>query len=216
MNLLIMGPAGSGKGTMSEYIVSEYGIPHISTGDMLRENVKNQTELGKQAKILMDQGKLVSDDVVIGMVKARLQQDDCQKGFLMDGFPRTVKQAEALEEICNELNKPIQKVINLEVNFDALAERITGRRVCNNCKATYHIKNNKPKVEGVCDHCGSALVQRSDDTVEQLKVRLSEHEKNTKPALDMYASKGIVVNIDASVAPNEVWASIKDALGKAS
>lgn len=216
MNLLIMGPAGSGKGTMSEYIVEEYNIPHISTGDMLRENVSKHTTLGEQAKILMDQGKLVSDEVVNSMVKERLQQDDCKNGFLMDGYPRTVNQAIALEKICEELNKPIEKVINLEVNFDALADRITGRRVCSNCKATYHIKNNKPKVDGICDHCGGKLVQRSDDTVEQLKVRLAEHEKNTKPALDLYSKKGIVVNIDASVAPNEVWNSIKDALGKAS
>lgn len=214
MNILIMGPAGSGKGTMSDYIVKEFNIPHISTGDMLRENVKNQTLLGIQAKVLMDQGKLVPDDVVNAMVKERLLQDDCKNGFLMDGFPRTLNQAQALEEICATIGKPIDKVINLEVDFDALATRITGRRVCKNCKATYHITFNKPIVEGICDICGSPLVQRSDDTIEQLKVRLQEHEKNTKPALEFYGAKGLVQDIDASVPMETVWASIKSALGK--
>ena len=214
MNILIMGPAGSGKGTMSDYIVKEFNIPHISTGDMLRENVKNQTLLGIQAKVLMDQGKLVPDDVVNAMVKERLLQDDCKNGFLMDGFPRTLNQAQALEEICATIGKPIDKVINLEVDFDALATRITGRRVCKNCKATYHITFNKPKVEGICDVCGSPLVQRSDDTIEQLKVRLQEHEKNTKPALEFYGAKGLVQDIDASAQMETVWASIKSALGK--
>lgn len=214
MNILIMGPAGSGKGTMSDYIVKEFNIPHISTGDMLRENVKNQTLLGIQAKVLMDQGKLVPDDVVNAMVKERLLQDDCKNGFLMDGFPRTLNQAQALEEICATIGKPIDKVINLEVDFDALATRITGRRVCKNCKATYHITFNKPIVEGICDICGSPLVQRSDDTIEQLKVRLQEHEKNTKPALEFYGAKGLVQDIDASAPMETVWASIKSALGK--
>lgn len=214
MNILIMGPAGSGKGTMSDYIVKEFNIPHISTGDMLRENVKNQTPLGIQAKVLMDQGKLVPDDVVNAMVKERLLQDDCKNGFLMDGFPRTLNQAQALEEICATIGKPIDEVINLEVDFDALATRITGRRVCKNCKATYHITFNKPKVEGICDICGSPLVQRSDDTIEQLKVRLQEHEKNTKPALEFYGAKGLVQDIDASAPMETVWASIKNALGK--
>ena len=214
MNILIMGPAGSGKGTMSDYIVKEFNIPHISTGDMLRENVKNQTLLGIQAKVLMDQGKLVPDDVVNAMVKERLLQDDCKNGFLMDGFPRTLNQAQALEEICATIGKPIDKVINLEVDFDALATRITGRRVCKNCKATYHITFNKPIVEGICDICGSPLVQRSDDTIEQLKVRVQEHEKNTKPALEFYGAKGLVQDIDASAPMETVWASIKSALGK--
>ena len=214
MNILIMGPAGSGKGTMSDYIVKEFNIPHISTGDMLRENVKNQTPLGIQAKVLMDQGKLVPDDVVNAMVKERLLQDDCKNGFLMDGFPRTLNQAQALEEICATIGKPIDKVINLEVDLDALATRITGRRVCKNCKATYHITFNKPIVEGICDICGSPLVQRSDDTIEQLKVRLQEHEKNTKPALEFYGAKGLVQDIDASAQMETVWASIKSALGK--
>ena len=214
MNILIMGPAGSGKGTMSDYIVKEFNIPHISTGDMLRENVKNQTPLGIQAKVLMDQGKLVPDDVVNAMVKERLLQDDCKNGFLMDGFPRTLNQAQALEEICATIGKPIDKVINLEVDFDALATRITGRRVCKNCKATYHITFNKPKVEGICDVCGSPLVQRSDDTIEQLKVRLQEHEKNTKPALEFYGAKGLVQDIDASAPMETVWARINSALVK--
>ena len=198
-----------------EEIAAKYPTPfHLYDEKGIRENVKNQTPLGIQAKVLMDQGKLVPDDVVNAMVKERLLQDDCKNGFLMDGFPRTLNQAQALEEICATIGKPIDKVINLEVDFDALATRITGRRVCKNCKATYHITFNKPIVEGICDICGSPLVQRSDDTIEQLKVRLQEHEKNTKPALEFYGAKGLVQDIDASAPMETVWASIKSALGK--
>lgn len=216
MNILIMGPAGSGKGTMSDYIVQEYNIPHISTGDMFRENIKNQTKLGMEAKSYMDQGLLVPDDVVVGMVGERIKEDDCVNGFLLDGFPRTLPQAEFLENILKNAGKKIDVVVNLNVDFDNLVVRITGRRLCKNCKASYHVKFKPSKVEGVCDNCGSELIQRSDDTVEQLKVRLAEHEKNTKPALELYGAKGVVANIDANVPTDQVWASIKEALGRVS
>ena len=193
-----MGPAGAGKGTMSDLILKEYDIPHISTGDMLRDNVRNNTELGNLAKSYMDAGNLVPDDVIIAMVEKRLQEDDCQKGYLLDGFPRTLVQAEAFEKIENKIGKPVECVIALEVGFDTLVERITGRRICPKCGAIYHIHNKPSKVEGICDVCGSELTQRKDDTVEQLTVRMNGYEKSTKPVIDFYDKRGIVSYIDAS------------------
>lgn len=214
MNILIMGPAGSGKGTQSEKILEHFDIPHISTGDMLRGAIKEGSMLGLQAQEFMNKGKLVPDDLVIELIAERLQKSDCQKGYLIDGFPRSLPQALALEEITNRIGKPIQAVINLTVDFDALAERVTGRRTCKNCGAIYHIKYSPPKVEGVCDVCGSALIQRPDDTVEQLKVRLDEHHKNTQPCLDYYQEKGLVININASRPIDEVYDEIQKALAK--
>ena len=193
-----MGPAGAGKGTMSDLILKEYDIPHISTGDMLRDNVRNNTELGNLAKSYMDAGNLVPDDVIIAMVEKRLQEDDCQKGYLLDGFPRTLVQAEAFEKIENKIGKPVECVIALEVGFDTLVERITGRRICPKCGAIYHIHNKPSKIEGICDVCGSELTQRKDDTVEQLTVRMDGYEKSTKPVIDFYDKRGIVSYIDAS------------------
>ena len=193
-----MGPAGAGKGTMSDLILKEYDIPHISTGDMLRDNVRNNTELGNLAKSYMDAGNLVPDDVIIAMVEKRLQEDDFQKGYLLDGFPRTLVQAEAFEKIENKIGKPVECVIALEVGFDTLVERITGRRICPKCGAIYHIHNKPSKIEGICDVCGSELTQRKDDTVEQLTVRMDGYEKSTKPVIDFYDKRGIVSYIDAS------------------
>lgn len=209
-----MGPAGAGKGTMSDLILKEYDIPHISTGDMLRENVRNNTDLGKEAKSYMDAGKLVPDDVINAMVEKRLQEPDCQKGYLLDGFPRTLVQAEAFEEIEKKIGKPVESVIALEVGFDTLVERITGRRICPKCGAIYHIHNKPSKVEGICDNCGSELQQRKDDTVEQLKVRMDEYEKSTKPVIDFYAKRGVVTNIDASVDSSLVFEKVKETLSK--
>ena len=214
MNILIMGPAGAGKGTMSDLILKEYDIPHISTGDMLRENVRNHTKLGDEAKSYMDAGKLVPDDVINAMVEKRLQEPDCQKGYLLDGFPRTLVQAEAFEKIEQSIQKPVEAVIALEVGFDVLVERITGRRICPKCGAIYHIHNHPPKVEGICDNCGSPLTQRKDDTVEDLKVRMDEYEKNTKPVIDYYDKRGLVTHIDASKDSSEVFRTVKEAMGK--
>lgn len=209
-----MGPAGAGKGTMSDLILKEYDIPHISTGDMLRDNVRNNTELGNLAKSYMDAGNLVPDDVIIAMVEKRLQEDDCQKGYLLDGFPRTLVQAEAFEKIENKIGKPVECVIALEVGFDTLVERITGRRICPKCGAIYHIHNKPSKVEGICDVCGSELTQRKDDTVEQLTVRMDGYEKSTKPVIDFYDKRGIVSYIDASQETTAVFEKVKDALSK--
>lgn len=209
-----MGPAGAGKGTMSDLILKEYDIQHISTGDMLRDNVRNNTELGNLAKSYMDAGNLVPDDVIIAMVEKRLQEDDCQKGYLLDGFPRTLVQAEAFEKIENKIGKPVECVIALEVGFDTLVERITGRRICPKCGAIYHIHNKPSKVEGICDVCGSELTQRKDDTVEQLTVRMDGYEKSTKPVIDFYDKRGIVSYIDASQETAAVFEKVKEALSK--
>lgn len=209
-----MGPAGAGKGTMSDLILKEYDIPHISTGDMLRDNVRNNTELGNLAKSYMDAGNLVPDDVIIAMVEKRLQEDDCQKGYLLDGFPRTLVQAEAFEKIENKIGKPVECVIALEVGFDTLVERITGRRICPKCGAIYHIHNKPSKVEGICDVCGSELTQRKDDTVEQLTVRMDGYEKSTKPVINFYDKRGIVSYIDASQETAAVFEKVKETLSK--
>lgn len=214
MNILIMGPAGAGKGTMSDLILQAYDIPHISTGDMLRENVANGTELGKEAKSYMDAGKLVPDDVINAMVEKRLQEPDCQKGYLLDGFPRTLVQAKAFEEIAAKIGKPVETVLALEVDFEILKERVTGRRVCPKCGAIYHISNFPPKVEGVCDKCGSPLKQRADDTVEKLTQRMKEYDASTKPVIDFYDEKGVVTHLDASQKPDVVFGRIKEALAK--
>lgn len=216
MNILIMGPAGAGKGTMSDLILSEYDIPHISTGDMLRDNVKNNTELGKEAKSYMDAGKLVPDEVINAMVEDRLKKPDCQKGYLLDGYPRTLVQAKEFAEIAEKIGKPVESVVALDVDFELLKERITGRRVCSKCGAIYHIHTHPSKTEGVCDACGGELKQRADDTVEKLQQRMAEYEESTKPVIDFYDQNGVVTHIDASRKPEDVFASIKEALGKLS
>lgn len=212
MNILIMGPAGSGKGTMSAKILEQYSIPHISTGDMFRANIKAGTELGRKAQQYMNAGKLVPDEITVAMVAERLKQPDCQAGYLLDGYPRTLVQAKSFENLSKEIAKPVEIVINLVVEFEALADRVTGRRMCKNCGAIYHVRNHPSKVEGICDVCGSPLTQRADDTEEQLRVRLDEHERNTRPVLDFYREQDLVADINAARSIDEVWEDVAAAL----
>jgi adenylate kinase len=205
MNLLIMGAAGSGKGTMAAKILECYDIPHISTGNMFRAAIADGTELGRKAKGFMEQGLLVPDEVTIAMVGERLMKEDCQKGYLLDGFPRTLDQALAFEKISAAIGKPVEAVISLDVDLDKLAPRITGRRMCPSCGAIYHIANLPPKVEGVCDVDGTALVHRKDDTIEQLTVRLQEHVTNTTPVLRHYSAMNLVHSVDGSRDIASVW-----------
>jgi adenylate kinase len=214
MNILIMGPAGAGKGTQSDLIIKEFDIPHISTGDMLRENVRNSTELGLKAKEYMNTGRLVPDELINAMVEKRLLEPDCQKGYLLDGFPRTLVQAKAFEEMAARIGKPVEAVIALEVSFDTLVDRITGRRICPKCGAIYHVRNKPSKTEGICDECGSELQQRKDDTVEQLKIRMEEYDVKTAPIIGYFEPKGVVTHIDASQSAADTFAQVKEALGK--
>lgn len=195
-NIILMGPPGAGKGTLAKQLIA-LGYVHISTGDMFREAIKGGTELGKLADSYIKRGDLVPDEVTIGLVKERLSKDDCANGFLLDGFPRTLPQAEALETLTKEIARPIDAVINLDCEHDELVRRISGRRVCKNCGAPYHINTMKPKVEGVCDICGGPLYQRNDDNEEALKVRLSHYVNETKPLLDFYDQRGLLTNFNS-------------------
>lgn len=208
-----MGLPGAGKGTQAEKIVEKYGIPHISTGDMFRAAIKDGTELGLKAKSFMDNGDLVPDEVTIGIVRERLSKEDCEKGFLLDGFPRTVAQAEALENILADLGKKMNYVINIDVDKDILMERLTGRRICKECGATYHLVFNPPKEEGVCDRCGGELYQRADDNEETVQNRLDVNIKQTQPLLAYYEDKGYLKNIDGQQDIDKVFADIDVLLG---
>lgn len=196
MNILIMGPPGAGKGTQADVIVNEFGIPHISTGDAFRLAMKQGTPIGIKAKEYIDKGELVPDDVTIGIVEERLQQPDCKKGFLLDGFPRTLAQAEALDQILGRLNTKLDDVINLKVNRDNLLARITGRRVCKSCGASYHVVFNPPKVEGICDKDGGELYQRPDDNEDSVRTRLDEYSNKTAPLLTFYENQNLLRHID--------------------
>ncbi|MFB5678924.1 adenylate kinase [Paenibacillus terreus] len=196
MNILIMGPPGAGKGTQADVIVNEFGIPHISTGDAFRLAMKQGTPIGLKAKEYIERGELVPDDVTIGIVEERLQQADCKKGFLLDGFPRTLAQAEALDGILGRLGTKLDHVVDLKVDRDRLMARITGRRICKTCGATYHLIFNPPKVEGICDKDGGELYQRSDDNEESVGKRLDEYSNKTAPLLTFYENKGLLRQID--------------------
>ncbi len=213
-NIILMGPPGAGKGTLAKQLMSAYDLVHISTGDMFREAIKAGTELGNLAKSYIDRGDLVPDEVTIGIVKERLGQDDCKKGFLLDGFPRTLPQAEALKKIASEVNRPIEVVINLDCDKNELIRRISGRRVCKNCGAPYHVVTLKPKVEGVCDICGGPLYQRADDNEEALKVRLEHYVQSTKPLLDFYANEGLLKSFDSLVGKELLFDQVSEFLKK--
>jgi len=208
MNLILMGLPGAGKGTQAEYIEEKFKTPHISTGDMFRLAIKEGTDLGKQAKAYMDEGALVPDEVTNGIVEERLAMDDCANGFLLDGFPRTIPQAETLDEITQKLNKQIDYVIHVDVPAEKLLERLTGRRVCPSCGATYHVLYNPPKEEGVCDRDGAKLEQREDDTEETVQKRLSVNIEQTKPLLDFYEAKGVLVTVNGDQDIDKVFAEI--------
>ena len=198
MNIILMGLPGAGKGTQASEIVKKFPIPHISTGDMFRKAIKDGTDLGKEAKSFMDRGELVPDEVTVGIVKDRISEDDAKKGFLLDGFPRTIEQAEALNEIMQELDRKIDAVINIEVAEEELMNRLTGRRICEKCGTTYHLVFNPPKVEGVCDLDGGKLYQREDDNPETVANRLNVNVKQSKPILEFYDNKKVLKNIDGS------------------
>ena len=213
MNILIIGAPGTGKGTMSEKLIEKYGIVHVSTGDMLRESVKNGTEVGKKAHGYMERGELVPDEVIHDIILERFAQKDMDNGILMDGYPRTLAQAEDLDSILASLGKKVDCVLNLELDEKILIERITGRRTCPNCKAIYHIKNMPPKVEGVCDKCGSELEQRKDDTKETAVSRISVYEESTAPLIDYYTGTGALRNFNAEKDPDELLKDIVTELG---
>ncbi|MFL1676728.1 adenylate kinase [Paenibacillus thiaminolyticus] len=196
MNILFMGPPGAGKGTQAERIVAEFGIPHISTGDAFRKAMNEGTPIGLKAKQYIDQGLLVPDDVTVGIVRERLAQPDCEAGFLLDGFPRTLAQADALDGILTELGRKLDHVINLSVDRDLLLARLTGRRICKSCGATYHVIFNPPTQAGVCDKCQGELYQRSDDTEEKVGTRLDEYINKTAPLLEYYGNKGLLRQVD--------------------
>lgn len=208
MGIILLGPPGAGKGTQAKKLTGEFSIPQISTGDMLREAVKNGTELGKKAKSFMDAGGLVPDEVVIGIVKERLAAGDCAKGFILDGFPRTIPQAQALDRVTKELGKEIRFVLSLEVDQNELMERLCGRRTCTGCGAMFHVKFNPPKKAGTCDKCGTALIQRDDDREETITARLANYNKATAPLLDYYRNTGKIRTVMASGGIDAIYASI--------
>ena len=208
MNIILMGPPGAGKGTQAKLIIAEHNLPHISTGDMFREAIKNQTPLGVIAAKFINDGHLVPDDVTIGLVRERLSQDDCAKGFILDGFPRTIPQAEALDTLTKEIGRPISSVINIDTPREMLFERIGGRRVCKVCGAPYHIVTRKPKVEGICDKCGGELIQRKDDNEEALATRLDIYIKDTAPILSYYEKKGLLHTLDGTIGADNLMKEI--------
>ena len=212
MNIILMGLPGAGKGTQASEIVKKFPIPHISTGDMFRKAIKDETDLGKEAKSYMDRGELVPDEVTVGIVKERISEDDAKKGFLLDGFPRTIDQAESLSQIMSELDREIDAVINIEVPEEELMNRLTGRRICEKCGTTYHLVFNPPKVDGICDIDGGKLYQREDDNPETVSNRLSVNVKQSKPILEYYNNKGVLKIIDGSKDIDEVTNDVIDIL----
>lgn len=214
LNIVLLGPPGAGKGTQAELIKEKYGIPQISTGDIFRANIKKGTELGKKAKGYMDKGELVPDSLVVDLVKDRLGEDDCKNGFMLDGFPRTVFQAEELDKIMDERGMKINAVLNIDVETERLVRRIAGRRVCKVCGATYNVDYKPPEKEGVCDKCGGEVYQRADDNAETVKNRIKVYFDQTAPLIDYYTKSGNIVNLDGNLDSKEVFGNIVKALGE--
>ena len=214
MKLIMLGAPGAGKGTQAKRIAAKYGIPHISTGDIFRANIKNGTELGKKAQTYMDQGLLVPDELVCDLVVDRIQQSDCEKGYVLDGFPRTIPQAEALTAALEKLGTGIDYAINVEVPDANILNRMGGRRACLGCGATYHVEFNAPKQEGICDTCGSELVLRDDDKPETVQKRLDVYHEQTQPLIDYYTKAGKLAEVDGTKDMDDVFAAIVDLLGE--
>jgi adenylate kinase len=212
MILILLGAPGVGKGTQGQLISEEYGIPQISTGDILRKEVKEETELGKKAKSYMDSGALVPDDVIVGMMEKRIKEDDCKKGFILDGFPRTTAQAEALDVMLKNNSLELDSVLLIDVPEDEIIERLTGRRVCVKCGAVYHLKYNPPKTDGICDKCGSQLIQRDDDTEAVVRNRLKVYQDSTAPLINYYEKTGKLIKIEGTGNINEIFGNIKSVL----
>ncbi|HHY41626.1 MAG TPA: adenylate kinase [Thermoanaerobacterales bacterium] len=212
MRIVMLGPPGAGKGTQAKKIAEEFKIPHISTGEILRKAVQDNTPLGKKASEYLDKGLLVPDEIVEGIVRSRLKMHDCAAGFLLDGFPRTVRQAENLDEFLKEENVNLDIVINIQVEQRLLIERFTGRRTCQKCGATFHIEFSPPKTPGICDKCGEKLIVRKDDDIETVKKRLEVYETTTAPLVDYYDRRKLLVNVDGSKPIDDVFEDIKKAL----
>ena len=213
MKIIMLGAPGAGKGTQAKMIADKYGVPHISTGDIFRANIKNGTELGMEAKKYMDQGLLVPDELTVRILLDRVAQDDCKNGYVLDGFPRTIPQAEVLDSELTKLGDHIDYAINVDVPDENIVKRMSGRRACLTCGATYHIEHVPPKKEGICDVCGSELVLRDDDKPETVKNRLNVYHEQTQPLIDFYTKKGVLKTVDGTVPMEEVFATITAILG---
>lgn len=214
MKIIMLGAPGAGKGTQAKKIADKYGIPHISTGDIFRANIKNGTELGKKAKTYMDQGLLVPDELVVDLVVDRVKKEDCQKGYVLDGFPRTIPQAEALDAALSKLGEKMDYAINVEVPDENIVARMSGRRACVSCGATYHIVHIPTKVEGICDVCGEKLILREDDKPETVQKRLNVYHEQTQPLIDYYTEQGILEEVDGTLDMADVFAAIVKVLGE--
>ncbi len=214
MKVIMLGAPGAGKGTQAKKIAAKYDIPHISTGDIFRANIKNGTELGKKAKTYMDQGLLVPDELVVDLVVDRVNQEDCAKGYVLDGFPRTIPQAEALDKALEKLGQKMDYAIDVDVPDEAIVSRMGGRRACVGCGATYHLVYAPTKEEGICDVCGKELILRDDDKPETVKKRLNVYHEQTQPLIDYYTKAGILKSVDGTVDLNDVFKAIVDILGE--